>query len=447
MAKTHTILYRFLTLSLLVLAAAGCSSSWEDEMTVTGNSTGGNPGSRTETENNRKVLLLYAAGHNNLGYTSSFIPKNIKDLTESWLPGDRPGDDVLLVYSHIATDRSCKPTPSHLVRLYSGRDGTPVADTLETYGSDVVSASAQQLNEVLSYIKDRFSAKSYGMVFSSHGSGYLPVGYYRSPSSYVFQEYGTLSLKEGFKLTATPYTEPEYDPSLPMVKSVGDDTEGSLIYELDIRDLARAIPMKMDYIIFDACLMGGIEVAFELRGKCGLLGVSQAEILAEGFNYKTLAKHLLQNKEPDLKSVCMDYFTQYDIQSGPYRSATISMIDCDRLDRLAQVCQGIFEVYREGLASIKPDNVQRFYRFEKHWFYDLESIITEAGAGPQEIEALHAALDECVLYKAHTPEILEQFEIRTFSGFSMYLPCNGSRELDKYYRTLSWNEAVELVEY
>ncbi len=431
---------------MAVLLPAGCSSPWEDDMIVAGSGNGGNPGTRLETENDRKVLILYAAGHNNLGYTSSFIPKNIRDLTESWLPGNRINDDVVLVYSHIS-DRSLKPSPSHLIRLYSDRDGTPVADTLVTYGENTISASAAQLNTVLSDIEVMFKSKSYGMIFSSHGSGYLPVGYYKSPSSYVFPELEPLSGREPFRLTAAPYVEPEHDPSLPMVKSVGDDTEGGLTYELDIRDFARAIPMKMDYIIFDACLMGGIEVAYELQGKCSTLGASQAEILAEGFNYKTLTKHLLQNREPDLQAVCEDYFIQYDTQSGAYRSATISMIDIDRLESLADVCRGIFAAHRDGLSEIEPNRVQRFYRFNKHWFYDLESIIMEAGAGPEEIEALHAALDECVIYKAHTPEILEQFSIETYSGFSMYLPCNGSGELDKYYRTLNWNKATELVEY
>ncbi len=439
------IIYKVLLLPVLILSIIGCSSSWEDDMAPNG-ARGRNPGDRVESENDRKVLLLYAAGHNNLGYTQGFIPKNIKDLTESWLPGNKPGDDVLLVYSHIA-DRSLKPTQSHLIRLYSRYDGTPAADTLVTYPGNAISASPGQLNEVLSYIQETFSARSYGMIFSSHGTGYLPVGYYKSPSSYTFPDKAAMSQKGGMKPTAAPYIEEEYDPSLPMVKSVGDDTEGTLTYELDIRDFARALPMKMDYIIFDACLMGGIEVAYELREKCGRLAVSQAEILAEGFFYKSLAKHLLQNEEPDLEAVCKDYFVQYDIQSGAYRSATISMIDCGRLEPLARFCKSFFASHRDGLAVINPNKVQRFYRSGKHWFYDLESIVTEAGASPEELEDLHSALDECVLYKAHTPKILEQFDITTYSGFSMYLPCHGGTELDKYYRTLKWNEATELVEY
>ena len=69
-----------------------------------------------------------------------------------------------------------------------------------------------------------------------------------------------------------------------------------------------------------------------------------------------------------------------------------------------------------------------------------------AGATEEELDLLHTALDECVVYKGHTPEFMSEFKIDTFSGFSMYLPCNGGAELDKFYKTLQWNKATELVQ-
>ena len=192
--------------------------------------------------------------------------------------------------------------------------------------------------------------------------------------------------------------------------------------------------------------MGGIEVAYELRGKCRTLGFSQAEVLAEGFDYKTLTQHLLLKETADPMGVCKDYFSQYDIQSGIYRSATISMVDCDKLEPVAEVCREIFSAHRAGLETITPSNVQRFYRSGKHWFYDLESIIREAGASEEEIAGLQDALAGCVLYKGHTPGFMNEFKIDIFSGFSMYLPCDGSLELDKFYKTLQWNQATGLVQ-
>lgn len=398
-------------------------------------------------ESARKVLLLYSAGYNSL---RNYLLDDINDLKEGWLPGDDCNDDILLVYSHIPRVSGAynDPTSPHLIRLYRDKNGTAVSDTLLTYPKGTISSSAEQLNTVLSYVRDNFTSRSYGMIFSSHATGYLPSGYYTNPTGYKFKK--SKMMRARGVPAPVPYIEPDFDPSHPMVKSIGQDQVGPsssrVSYEMELADFAEAIPMKLDYILFDACLMGGIEVAYELRGKCGQLGFSQAEVLAEGFDYKTLTQHLLQREEPYPMGVCRDYFTQYDIQSGLYRSATISLVNCDKVDPVAEVCRDIFSAHRGELESIKYTDVQRFYRSSKHWFYDLESIVRVAGASEEEIARLQNALDQCILYKGHTPEFMNEFSIDIFSGFSMYLPSHGSIELNKFYQTLQWNIATGLVE-
>lgn len=420
---------------MLAAAVCGCGKICPDDCKV--------------DEASRKVLLLYSAGCNSL---RNYLLEDIDELKQGWLPGKDCNDDILLVYTHtpVSSGNYKDSATPYLIRLYSDNEGKAAADTLKTYEAGTISASAAQLNEVLTYIKDNFTSGSYGMIFSSHATGYLPAGYYSDPDSYIFSRSMMKRARAAGIPAPVPYVEPEHDPSLPMVKSIGQDLTGTSSslesYEIDLPDFAEAIPMKLDYILFDACLMGGIEVAYELRGKCGQVGFSQAEVLADGFDYKTLTKHLLQNEKPYPKGVCEDYFAQYDIQTGVYRSATISLIDCDKLEPLAGVCRDIFASHREGLAGIDPSAVQRFYRYSKHWFYDLESIAMEAGASEGEISALHNALDQCVLYKGHTPEFMSEFKIDIFSGFSMYLPCNGSEGLDRFYKTLQWNQATGLVE-
>ena len=81
----------------------------------------------------------------------------------------------------------------------------------------------------------------------------------------------------------------------------------------------------------------------------------------------------------------------------------------------------------------------------KQWFYDLESILRIAGINDTELAELHEALDNCIVYKAHTPKFMSDFEIHTFSGFSMYLPCQGGKNLDTFYKTLEWNKDTGLV--
>lgn len=434
----------------MATAAVSCAPDWMDEMVPTPYDTqeqqGPLPG-REVSSDTRKVMLLYSAGYNSL---SSYLKSDIEELCTGWAPKNRRSDDVILVYSHLTSrsgDYKTKTSPV-LFRVYSNESNEVVQDTLVVYGEDVISASARQLSSVLSYVRDEFPAQSYGLVFSSHATGYLPSGFYAKPDSYTFTPAKMFlqGQERGWSPVPVPYVEPVHDPGLPAVKSIGQDVVGRQSYEIDIHDFAEAIPMKLDYILFDACLMGGIEVAYELTGKCDIVGFSQAEVLAEGFNYSTLASHLLGNKpSSDPVSVCRDYFDQYIGQSGVYQSATISLVNCNRLGTLTELCEELFEKYHNQITTLSPSKVQRFYRSSHHWFYDLESILVNTGINDSELQKLHDALDECIIYKGATPNFMNEFAISTFSGLSMYLPSHGHAELGKFYQTLKWNKATRLV--
>ena len=116
------------------------------------------------------------------------------------------------------------PTTPYLIRLYRNKDGKAVCDTVKTYPEGTISSSAQQLNEVLCHVRDNFTSGSYGMIFSSHATGYLPSGYYTNPNGYKFKK--SAMLRSRGIPAPVPYIEPDFDPSLPMVKSIGQDQVG-----------------------------------------------------------------------------------------------------------------------------------------------------------------------------------------------------------------------------
>lgn len=460
------IIYRIsvVVLALVLLAACEPSFDFNSEFYHDGVSADRTEivGGRDVSDETRNVLLLYSAGFNSI---SDYLKEDIQDLMEGDLPSDSRMKDVLLVYSHLPVRKNAysEPNPPVLMRVYQGHAGEVVTDTLVRYHDSVHSADPAQLNAVLTYVRDNFPAKTYGMIFSSHATGYLPTGYYTNPKEYMYAPSSVVMGRQGHQKPhyGVPYVEPEHDPSLPMVKSVGQDQVGTygayLSYEIQIEDFAKALPMYLDYILFDACLMGGVEVAYELAGKCGLVGFSQAEVLAEGFDYKTIPTHLLNGGTPDPQAVCEDYFQQYDVQSGIYRSATISMVDCAKMEPLAEICRVLFAKYRDQMREVDPETVQRFYRSDYHWFYDMADILAKSGATADELQTVDEALEQCIVYKAATPEFMGSFSIKTFSGLSMffpytklYIPSQGGYvhefALQQYYKTLKWNIATGLVE-
>ena len=308
-----------------------------------------------------------------------------------------------------------------------------------------IACEGERIREVLEFLKQKYpEIESFGILVSSHGTGWTPPGYCASGYSD--------DIEWQWAASSSIYQSREYlyNPT-PGVKSIGYQVTAVnpiTAYETDIRDFARSLPFFLDYIIFDACFMGGVEVACEFRDKCNFVVASQTEILSDGMDYTTMISDLLEGNRADLVSLATNYFNHYDLSSGYKRSATISVVDCSKLGTLAAVCRNLFRNYDISKDNVDASKLQKYFRYSSHaWFYDLYSIVQAAGASETELSDLQWALDECILYKAATPSfaLSDGFPIDTHSGLSMYLPEKERTQLNSYYRELTWNKLTGLL--
>ena len=434
---------RFLAAALVMTAAFGCDK---------------NRHNTEEPESaDRRVLLFYECALNNLG---SYMQTNMEDQNTGLPAGYIPGKygDVLLVYSRISKGRyDYTPVNSYLRRIYKTSKGKVISDTLKVFGKETIAASPSTLSEVLTLVKEKFPAKGYGMVVSSHGSGWLPAGYYYSPSRFEDDHKGEVGTsRQGIAAQSVghprlPVPEgdlPDTDPFYGMTRSIGQDyIKGSYYgHEMSVSEFADAIPYHLDYLLFDMCFTGGVEVAYGLKDKADYLGLSPAEVLGGGmFDYTKITSFLLDRTTPDLEGLFKDSFEMYDKQSGVYRSSTVNLVRTSGLDNLASVCARMINEYSDALADASVDDIQGYYRQNRHYFYDLVDIFEKCGASKADLEDLDKAVDGCVIYKNSTGQFLEEYDIKAYSGFSMYLPCAGTPLLDLYYRKEVWNNATRLV--
>ena len=388
----------------------------------------------------RQVVLMYEAGFNSL---SRDILSNIRVVEREYLPGKGRNDDVVLLFSHLTRNNGMSyraETAPVLVRLYSER-GEARSDTLRVWPVGTPIANKEMMTEVFNWVRDEFPAAGYGAILSSHATGWLPEGYYNNPKYY-----------EGRDRSGSSSWSPR-------LQSFGQEyfDSGTMTEEIELKDLAAAIPYKLDYILFDACLMGTVEVAWELRNVCSYVAFSPCEIPAAGFDFRNMMEHLLKPVVPDLKAVCQDYFASYEHNSS--YGATVTLVDCSRLDRLAVTCRELFDRYRSGIRNLDGGNVQVYDRRmgskTYYAFFDLKDILREAGASAADLAALQTALDEAIIYEAHTDRFISVV-LERVCGLSMYLPAypdyrrdiyHGTRFLDGFYReNIAWNQATSLVE-
>ena len=350
-----------------------------------------------------KTVLLYMVANNNLSYDAE---NSISRLQNGYIPAE---EGNLLVYKH------CAGMDPVLLHIKKGEEGTVVADTAYRFPPRV-SATKSALTQALNVTQALFPADSYGLILWSHGTGWIPP---LASSSSAVQEQRSGSCPE---------------------RTFGLDGK----VELEIRDLAQAIPYKLSFMLMDACFMGGIETAYEVKDSVDYYIGSPAEILTESFPYHKIMQHIFKST-PDYAAVCKEYYDYYNAKSGAERSATVALMDCSKLAEVAEVAKRVFDQYGESIASLDLSLLQPYFRgSNSKYFYDLKDLV-DAIADASLSAEFAAALERAVPYKAATPYFIE-LPIRSFCGVSTYVPGNpADTKLADYYKQYKWNQATGMI--
>lgn len=386
-------------------------------------------------EEKSRTILLYMVSNNDLAPTAV---SNIRKILKGYIPTD----GNLAIYCNdfdLSTGRM-KGTSTQLVNLYKDESGTIVRDTIIPKFPAKNSATKAQLLSVMNIVRTALPAKEYGLVFWSHGTGWLPSGYY----SAKHENENENGIRRGLSDGGVPEIRHRWpaapggtDPYAHMVKSFGRE-EG---VEMPITDLASAIPYKMDFIAFDACLMGGIEVAYQLKDLCDYFIASPAEILTEGFPYSTIMEKFFKADYPAAAEAIYD---SYEAQAGQFHSVTISVVKTSELNAVADAAREVFANYRSAIDTLDVSKIQPYFRYDKHWFYDIKNFMDRlAGA---DAAAFDAALENAVIAKFTTGRMINlDIDPERFSGVSTYINNPANSTLDSYYQGLKWDKAVSMI--
>ena len=375
-----------------------------------------------------EVFIFYAPAASNL---APYISRNISCITKSGLPYGSSRKTVL-TFAHMDSGEA------HLLKISSDEFGKLVSDTLLTVEAGRSASDPEIISRVLGKVLEKYPVDSnvFTLILSSHGTGWLPRG--------ATADFGNDVIV--------------WDS--PRKKSFGSEKINGVFWDISIQDLAEAIPMRVESLVFDACFMGGIEVAYELREKVGKLCCSTAEVPGNGFIYTDFASDLLADAATpeSFSKVFFEHYKNAQETGIPsedsYYGATVTVVECSKLAPLAELCASLFQKYRAAIAAVNAAEVQRYHRIHSSVdyyrdFFDLEDILLKAGITSEEKAALEAALDGCITYKAATSSFMKNFggfDIDFYCGLSMYLPNKGNATLDAFYKTLAWNKATKLVE-
>jgi len=376
-----------------------------------------------------KTILFYFASNNNLFADAAL---NIKKIVNGYVPSD--GNLLLYCNNFNLETYAMKDTLPLLVNVYKDEGGKVCTDTIYRFGY-MNSCTKNALTSVLKIAKTMTPANEWALVMWSHGTGWLPVGYYNTVES--------SAPKEGETFRRYPWAPAPggVDPYKHMVKSFGEE-KGVEMSIFDIEEAIKAAEMHFNFIAFDACLMGDIEVAYQLRNYCDYFIASAAEILTDGYPYSTVVEKMCAF---DYNGIAKNIFDYYNSKTGDLHSVTIATVKTSELTAVAAEAKKLFAAHRDAIPSVDLNNIQRYFRYDRHWFWDLNDFMVNL-CGATETAPFTAALEKSVTAKYTTGKIIDLvIDPAKFSGLGTYIPKPANTTLDSYYQKYDWNQAVQMI--
>lgn len=299
------------------------------------------------------------------------------------------------------------------------QNGRCLTDTLRRY-SDRPFTSRQWLTSLFSEVMTLAPASRYGMVVGCHGLAWVPVQGQRNArkrlgSQERIDEEDNLYKKERIDKEGDDLMHFEVQGPV-TTRFIGGTYPETQIETTDLADAMADAGFHTEYILFDACYMSSVEVAYELKDVTHYLIASPTEVLSYGFPYITMGKHLLGT--PNYKGIVDSFISFYSSYNLPY--GTVAVTDCTQLDALAAIAQQINAAAAEQLV---PNGVQIMDGYSPTLFYDLGHLMSLKDAGTVLTAAFAEQLEKTVPYKGHTGQYFTTLkdapvDIKHYSGLN-----------------------------
>ncbi|MCM1109803.1 MAG: clostripain-related cysteine peptidase [Clostridium sp.] len=346
---------------------------------------------KDETPTVNRTVLVYMVAQNNLGQ-QGFDRFDLDEMESAVAAGALRNGGRLFIYRN-ASDGST--TLSELKK-----DGTyAICREYSATGETAASLDPQRMSEVVDLAASLGGNAPMGLVLWSHGTGWMDESVTRS-----------------FGLVGRA--------------------------RMSLTDLSAALEGKnLDWIYFDCCHMGTVEVFYELRNSARRIVASATELPVNGMPYDLNLPVFFAEGETDLVRAARNTFEYYDrMQSSADRFCTMAVVETNRLDGLATATRRIME---EAVPYDTPGDYWGV-RLQRGicTIYDMRDYLRSLRPSAEALRLWDAAFDDAVLWWGATPSCLG-LDLSDFSGLGCGVILDRSdSSLYGYDQTAWWSDVA-----
>lgn len=409
--------------TLLVIVLAACSNEIPEQQ----------PAKRSG-----RTVLAYLISNNKAGSLDTYLRDNIIDMYTAL--GNMKESCTLLVFYRPYTDDTPLGKPTLMSFYADGRGNInnqavltgqeltfdavcSIAEKKEYTMNSQIATDPAVMKKVFTDMQTVAPSDSYGLILGSHATGWMKGNSVQS-------------------------------------KAFGDDGG----YNIDIPDLANVLKKsfseKLDFVLFDACMMGNAEVGYELKDVTSHCIASVMETPVYGFPYDQILPYLY-TENIDYSAVCHE-FMSFNKTNNLW--GTCAVMDCSQMENLASAVKEKLSEWEDALSSVSMQNVQQYgVNSYKYFSYDVLDFFRELGRKSgivkttdlnEAIASVQSALNQAVIAKDCLSGVDYDFDGLVidgtrFCGIGMYIPkeynpyvANKTAWNDYYEQSISWYHAA-----
>ncbi len=344
------------------------------------------------------TVMVYMAADNNLE------TYGIKDFNELETVGSSADVSVVVQMDRSSFYDSSNGNWYGARRYYVTKDSdtnTINSQMLQDMGATNM-ANPQTLKDFVQWATTNYSAEHYLLVVWDHGRGW------RNKSL-------ALNLPREVKAICV------------------DDSAND---EMTLPELESALTQShhSDIILFDACLMGMLEVGYAVRNCADIMVASEENVPVQGQSYGTLLSHIATNPNitADALSVAIvDDYIDYYVSNGYSGTFTMSAVNLLALDSVVSASDQLASSVITNMADVQNgiEGAQlsaQHYDFDTEDYneyrdlYDFARLVNQNVANSQVKTAAQnvmSAVNGVVIHEAHSGS-----QVGNSHGLSIYLP-------------------------
>ncbi len=351
------------------------------------------------------VVIIYLSGQNSYGQTATWTimvyldadnnleEAGIDDFNEMEVVGSTDSVNIVVQFDRVEeyTNSNGDWTDTRRFKVLQDADVNTITSPAVEIMGEMNMGDPETLSDFITWAASEYPAEHYALVLWNHGGGW-----YKSQ-------------------------KPKQKLPLPDKDVCYDDTDDDYLTNYEVSTALNESAIHFDILAYDACVMGMIEVAYQIRNLANIMIASEEGVPMDGFDYTAFLSALVADQDMSAEMLSTHIVNTYGDFYVDY--VTLSAVDLTKVKGVAQQLDSLTNNIMDDDSVWDTVGSVWMESFRIGWDYvdlgDFTFRLSEAIQNPIIQQASAVLLDS---FQNHVIANYAAPELADASGLTIYFP-------------------------